>query len=353
MRLSAPPRQSRAPVPTTRPSPTSRLVTTALYRPGHGWVRPPAALLPGCLRPAPAPHSSPSPALPARTRTVASASSDDAFDLPTAVLLAKAAFEAYSDPKGTGAFTERGLSGDSVIYLDREYLARNFEGMLRVDVRRGKALLAADPWGKSDPYVDLTVGLSGARTGVKFLTLEPEWNETHLLYVRRRDQQKLTIKVMDKDQITADDLIGTAVLPLAPLCAPPEALKADWNPATMLARFLEGMFKENKADDVSPVWMADARAHAPECFPESALREYKKSLPSHQSPHSPSQTPTAPGTPACPQVPPSPGLLVTSGPHAPHRSPGGPQGRGRRHPRAGRALLPLHRGGQGRGDGRL
>lgn len=108
-----------------------------------------------------------------------------------------------------------------VVFLDREFLAANFEGMLRVDVRRATKLPAADPWGSSDPYVTLQLGLGGARTSTKLLNLNPVWDETHLLYVRDRQRQRLVVRVMDEDKVSADDLLGTAVLPVAPLCQPP------------------------------------------------------------------------------------------------------------------------------------
>ena len=55
-----------------------------------------------------------------------------------------------------------------------------------------------------------TLGDSSAKSTVKNFNLNPVWNETYPLYVRKGDgSNKLLVRCMDKDYADEDDPMGT------------------------------------------------------------------------------------------------------------------------------------------------
>ncbi|SCU88247.1 LADA_0E09054g1_1 [Lachancea dasiensis] len=91
-------------------------------------------------------------------------------------------------------------------------------GDLTINVVGANNLIAADRNGKSDPLVKFYMDNnedSFFKTHHKKKTLDPTWNETVEVQVNNRVNNYLKIRVMDWDAGNKDDLIGTAVLPLA------------------------------------------------------------------------------------------------------------------------------------------
>ncbi|CAJ1439227.1 unnamed protein product, partial [Effrenium voratum] len=93
-------------------------------------------------------------------------------------------------------------------------------GVLRVLLRRGKDLRAADvgfTGGRSsDPYVVMEVGQARWQSPVVEKSLNPVWEHHNVAdFLVYEQRQKLHFRVFDKDQYSADDLIGAAhsVLP--------------------------------------------------------------------------------------------------------------------------------------------
>lgn len=66
----------------------------------------------------------------------------------------------------------------------RDFLRKNFHGILQVKLLSGKNLVKMDMFGKSDPYVTLTAGGGYAQSSIKNNTLNPEWNEDFSLYIK-------------------------------------------------------------------------------------------------------------------------------------------------------------------------
>jgi len=84
-------------------------------------------------------------------------------------------------------------------------------GVLKVHLRKGVGLKAADLNGKSDPYVIASCGGETKKSRVVPKTLEPVWNEVLEFSSSRLDdvlRHGLSLKVMDKDTLTKDDALG-------------------------------------------------------------------------------------------------------------------------------------------------
>ena len=83
-------------------------------------------------------------------------------------------------------------------------------GVLRVHLKRGAGLKAADLNGFSDPYVKVLSGGQQKKTKIIKKTLNPEWNEAVDLAGSFDDFVKsgLLLKVMDWDRVGFDDPLG-------------------------------------------------------------------------------------------------------------------------------------------------
>ena len=95
----------------------------------------------------------------------------------------------------------------------KEYLSRP---ILHVNVIRSRNLLDMDLGGTSDPYVNVYVGSSIMKTGIKYKTLNPEWNAL-FSFDMNRSCRYAKIEVFDKDNAKSDDFIGRVMIPLMPL----------------------------------------------------------------------------------------------------------------------------------------
>ncbi|XP_020115221.1 elicitor-responsive protein 3-like [Ananas comosus] len=91
------------------------------------------------------------------------------------------------------------------------------QGTLEVLLVAAKGLDNTDFLCKMDPYAVLKCRTQEQKSSVASgAGDEPEWNETFVFTVSD-DISEITIKLMDKDAITADDFVGEATIPLKPL----------------------------------------------------------------------------------------------------------------------------------------
>lgn len=87
-------------------------------------------------------------------------------------------------------------------------------GVIKVHLLRAVGLKAMDSNGLSDPYVVIKLGDKViGRSNVIFATLNPTWDEHFECHVT--DCAEALIQVYDYDRLSADDLCGEAILPLA------------------------------------------------------------------------------------------------------------------------------------------
>ena len=93
-------------------------------------------------------------------------------------------------------------------------------GVLKIHLKKGVGLKAADLNGKSDPYVILTCGKEVKKSKIIYKTLDPVWNEMIEISTLSFDEvlrNGLHMKVMDKDTLTKDDPLGEIHVNLEPL----------------------------------------------------------------------------------------------------------------------------------------
>jgi hypothetical protein len=86
-------------------------------------------------------------------------------------------------------------------------------GILRVHVICARNIMKADwgPWGQSDPYCVVSIGMQKHRTATKWDDQNPEWGECADLVVYHH-RQLLKLKVFDEDKMKKDDPLG-CILP--------------------------------------------------------------------------------------------------------------------------------------------
>ncbi|KAA6378327.1 MAG: putative C2 calcium dependent membrane targeting [Streblomastix strix] len=79
------------------------------------------------------------------------------------------------------------------------------------------------PSNSTDAYVEIHYGLQNMqKTKIKKKSLNPEWNEEFKLKISKdfiSDDNIIEFRVMDKDTLTSDDLIGSVFLDLFELCS--------------------------------------------------------------------------------------------------------------------------------------
>ena len=92
-------------------------------------------------------------------------------------------------------------------------------GTLKVLLKRGVGLKAADLNGKSDPYVVVKCGGLEVKSRVCPKTLDPVWNETLDFKGTLNSflSTGMLLRCFDKDWVTRDDPLGDAKLSLAEL----------------------------------------------------------------------------------------------------------------------------------------
>ncbi|TMW67527.1 hypothetical protein Poli38472_011147 [Pythium oligandrum] len=89
--------------------------------------------------------------------------------------------------------------------------------LVRVILYRCSDLMAADLNGKSDPYVIFTIGNKTLKSSRINDELNPQWTppEKFEFVVPEWENEFITIQVYDHDLLSKDDLIGSAIIPLA------------------------------------------------------------------------------------------------------------------------------------------
>ena len=88
-------------------------------------------------------------------------------------------------------------------------------------VKKTFRLKSTDAKNLVDPYVSVSYAGHTVSTGVRWVTCNPEWNETLNLGTRFPSMsERIKIQLYDKDKATQDDIIGTAFLYLSNLSIP-------------------------------------------------------------------------------------------------------------------------------------
>ena len=88
-------------------------------------------------------------------------------------------------------------------------------GLAEVTIVSGHGLAAADLFTKNDGYVVIGLGSKIRRTPSVHQCDEPVWNQAARFFVNPAIQSYvLTIKVYDHDHASADDLLGSAEIPI-------------------------------------------------------------------------------------------------------------------------------------------
>ncbi|XP_047063459.1 elicitor-responsive protein 3-like [Lolium rigidum] len=90
-------------------------------------------------------------------------------------------------------------------------------GKLEVLLISAKGLDDSDFFNRMDPYVILTWRSNEQKSTVaKGAGGEPEWNETFAfkVYSSADNSPQLSLKIMDSDTFSADDIVGEASIPL-------------------------------------------------------------------------------------------------------------------------------------------
>lgn len=92
--------------------------------------------------------------------------------------------------------------------------------VVRVVLFKCSDLLAADldvVGGKSDPYVVFSLGDATKKSSIITNTLNPQWSppEKFEFEVADWESEFIVVHVYDYDRFSRDDLIGSAVIPLA------------------------------------------------------------------------------------------------------------------------------------------
>ena len=69
---------------------------------------------------------------------------DVPFDLAHCIALAGCSFDAYTDPESRPAFAERSANGTTTLYIDRDFVHKNFQAILQIRVIGASRLPARD-----------------------------------------------------------------------------------------------------------------------------------------------------------------------------------------------------------------
>ncbi|AWP19900.1 putative intersectin-2 [Scophthalmus maximus] len=102
---------------------------------------------------------------------------------------------------------------------EKAYQARSLKtsgiGRLLVTVTEAQELKACKPNGKSNPYVELTMGAQCYTSRPVSDTLHPKWNFNCQFFIKDLYQDVLCITVFEKDQFSPDDFLGRTEVPVA------------------------------------------------------------------------------------------------------------------------------------------
>ena len=146
---------------------------------------------------------------------------NNSFDWRLALALAGCAFEAYNglDEQGNPCLHQVSVGGTEVTYVSKDFLDEKMDGLLEVLVTSASDLQNKDgiPFALSDPYCQVSVGSSSARTRTIKHNLNPVWNESLFLFVRDLKKQKMFVRLFDDDVFESDDSLGYSMRGLADL----------------------------------------------------------------------------------------------------------------------------------------
>ncbi|KAK7355393.1 hypothetical protein VNO80_14648 [Phaseolus coccineus] len=153
-------------------------------------------------------------------RQVAVPENDDRppFDINLAVILAGFAFEAYSTPPENIGKREVDAAGCKTVYLSEEFVHEIYDGQLFIKLKKGFNFPAMDPWGTSDPYVVIQLDSQMAKSGIKWGTKEPTWNEEFTFNIKQPPSQSLQVAAWDANLVTPHKRMGNAGVDLELLC---------------------------------------------------------------------------------------------------------------------------------------
>lgn len=88
-------------------------------------------------------------------------------------------------------------------------------GLLKIDILDAQHLLAMDPNGKSDPYVEGYLNNNRVfKTKIVKKTLNPTFNETFSIPIKSKQRQQLCLKLFDWDLTGNDDKLGSVKIDL-------------------------------------------------------------------------------------------------------------------------------------------
>lgn len=89
-------------------------------------------------------------------------------------------------------------------------------GLLKIGVKSGADLMAADRGGKSDPFVVGRLNNKQVfKTKIKKKTLNPVWDETFSIPIKSKNKDKLTLEAIDWDMTGENDPLGYVVIDLS------------------------------------------------------------------------------------------------------------------------------------------
>ncbi|XP_052730152.1 uncharacterized protein LOC108325976 isoform X3 [Vigna angularis] len=140
------------------------------------------------------------------------------FDINLAVILAGFAFEAYTTPPENIGRREVDAAGCKTVYLSEEFVHEIYDGQLFIKLKKGFNFPAMDPWGTSDPYVVIQLDSQTAKSGIKWGTKEPTWNEEFTFNIKQPPNQSLQVAAWDANLVTPHKRMGNAGVDLEWLC---------------------------------------------------------------------------------------------------------------------------------------
>ncbi|XP_027937977.1 uncharacterized protein LOC114192451 isoform X2 [Vigna unguiculata] len=140
------------------------------------------------------------------------------FDINLAVILAGFAFEAYTTPPENMGRREVDAAGCKTVYLSEEFVHEIYDGQLFIKLKKGFNFPAMDPWGTSDPYVVIQLDSQTAKSGIKWGTKEPTWNEEFTFNIKQPPSQSLQVAAWDANLVTPHKRMGNAGVDLEWLC---------------------------------------------------------------------------------------------------------------------------------------
>lgn len=141
---------------------------------------------------------------------------DDDFDWGLCLSLAGCAFEAYNDLDGDDKHLVRKTrNGTEVSFVDLDFVQSRYEGILEFHLKRADDLPQMNwiPGTKSDPFCSVTVDGAEFISSTRWGTLNPEWNEKTVFFVRSKRNTRVNCRVVDDAVVGTESLMGSAIFP--------------------------------------------------------------------------------------------------------------------------------------------